>query len=123
MSTLAIRQGRPEGGSETFHVVHRRHDLSGTDYESLTRVDRTLALALVRSGVVVRERDAASGRGRPGIVIDIADRDRFSGEVRADVADPTTGLGRFTLDDAISGEVLGDMVLARMHWVGSPPGE
>lgn len=122
MSTLAIKQGRPHDGVDTYRVVHRRHDLSGTDYEPLMAVDRTVAIALGSNGVVVRARDAVQARGRPGIVIDAADLpDGHLGELRADVADPTTVIDTFLADGRMVREVLGDEAVQSIQWVGVPP--
>jgi len=122
MTTLAIKQGRPHEGQETYRIVVRRHDLSGTDYEPMLAVDRTLATALGDGGVVVRLRDAMQARGRPGIVIDAADLpDGLLCELRADVADPTTVIDTFIGDRRLAGEVMGDDTVVAMHWVGVPP--
>ncbi len=122
MSTLAIKQGRPHRGNDTYHVVLRRHDLSGTDYEPMVHVDRTLAIALGTNGVVVRSRDVAIARGRPGIVIDAMDvDDGHLAEIRADVVDPTTVLGTFHVGLGIPSEVMGDEGVVLLQWVGVPP--
>lgn len=122
MSTLAIKQGGPHSDEETYHVVLRRHDLSGTEYESLTHVDRTLAIALGDRGVVVRGRDVLAGRGHPGIVLDVGELAEGSlAEIRADIVDPTTVVGSFVIQPGLSSEILGDQVLVSMHWIGVPP--
>jgi len=122
MSTLAIKQGRPHRGTETFHVVLRRHDLSGTDYEPLLPIDRSLAIALGSTGVVVRARDAVQARGRPGIVMDAEEMPGgHLGEIRADVADPTTVMTTFLTTDAMIGEVLAGSDVLQLQWVGVPP--
>lgn len=122
MTTLAIKQGRPHRGAETFHVVLRRHDLSGTDYERLVAIDRSLAIALGTSGVVVRSRDAVQARGRPGIVVNAEEiPGGYLGEIRADVADPTTVMETFLSNDQMIGEVMEGHDMLRIQWVGVPP--
>lgn len=122
MSTLAVKQDRPHRGEETYHVVLRRHDLSGTDYEPLAHVDRTLAIALGDRGVVVRGRDVLAGGGHPGIVLDVGELAEGNlAEIRADIVDPTTVVGSFVTGPGLSSEILGDQVLASMHWIGVPP--
>ncbi len=122
MNTLAIKQGRPLRGVETFHLVHRRHDLSGTDYEWLTTIDRSLAIALGLNGVVVRDRDAIMGRGRPGVVMDatVSDDDLVA-QIRADVSDPTTGMLVFPSSESLMSDVLGDRGIEDIGWIGTPP--
>jgi hypothetical protein len=122
MTTLAIKQGRPHNGANTFHVVLRRHDLSGTDYEPLVAIDRSLAIALGSRGVAVRARDAVQARGRPGIVMD-ADEvpEGHLAEIRADIADPTTVMETFRSNAGMISEVLGGQDMLDLAWVGVPP--
>lgn len=122
MTTFAIKQGRPHRGDDTFNVVLRRHDLSGTDYEPMVHVDRTLAIALGTNGVVVRSRDVAIARGRPGIVVDAIEMDDgYVAEIRADVVDPTTVMDTFHVGIGIPSEVMGDQGVVQLQWVGVPP--
>jgi len=122
MNNLAIKQGRPLRGIETFHLVYRRHDLSGTDYQPLATIDRCLAIALGLNGVVVRDRDTIMGRGRPGIVMDASRSDEeVIAQIRADVSDPTTGMQVFPSSESLASEILGDRGIEDIRWVGTPP--
>jgi hypothetical protein len=124
MTTLAVKQGRPHEGKDTYRIVVRRHDLSGTDYEPMLAVDRTVASALGSGGVVVRLRDTVHAPGRPGIVIDAVNLpDGLLCELRADVADPTTVIDTFVGDRRLAGEIMGDDAVVAMHWVGVPPAD
>ncbi|MFZ3481609.1 hypothetical protein [Sphingomonas sp. 3-13AW] len=122
MSTLALKQDAARNGPEAFHIVIRGHDLSGTDYQPLLRVERCLAVALGRSGVVIRGKDTSIARGRPGIVIDTGPiGEGYIAQVRADVSDPTTVMATFLAEEGLVSELLGDQISVPLDWVGAPP--
>lgn len=86
MDMLALkfcRDGRPV-------VVHRQHDLSGTDYARIVALDRIVANAIDARGAVAWADMAGQHAGRPGLILTPVDNDTVTAEVRADMADPTT---------------------------------
>jgi hypothetical protein len=98
MDSLEIKTTR-EGAQA---IVHRQHDLSGTDYAHVVSISREVADAIHRNGLAVWGKQPPSVHGRPGVVLTDAGEGRANVQVRADVADPTTVIaeGTMPLDDA-----------------------
>lgn len=122
MSSIVIRRARRPDGGDVARLVHRRHDLGGTDYEGLAVVDMDLARALGRAGVVVRAADAVRHGGRPGIVFGPTDEHgRVAMEIRADVADPKTTMKQIVVDRDLPGEVLCNAEVDNVTWLHGEP--
>lgn len=101
MHEIAIKMGR---NGEPI-LVHRSHDLSGTDYERLATLSRPVADRLVDVGVVAWLKEDALHHGIPGVLfLKSKDRIEVPFVVRADAADPTTVVasGTMSLRDALS---------------------
>lgn len=83
-------------------IVHRRHDLSGTEYSTIVPISREVADAIDRNGLAVWGHQPHGIHGRPGVVLSDAGDGHALVQVRADVADPTTVIteGRMPLQDA-----------------------
>jgi hypothetical protein len=101
MHEIAIKMGRD--GKPI--LVHRSHDLSGTEYERLATLSRPVADRLVDVGVVTWLKEDSLHHGVPGVLFQRTE-DRIEADfvVRADAADPTTVVasGKIALRDALN---------------------
>lgn len=86
MDVLALR---PSSDGRD-HLVHRKSDLSGTDHQTLLRLDRSAARRLAESGCVSWKGEAIVCIGRPAVILTDDGDGRARLDLRADSADPTT---------------------------------
>lgn len=122
MSSIVIRHARDRDGGDIVSLVHRRHDLSGTDYEGLARIEMDLALVLGRGGVVLREGDAPRHAGRPGVVFCPSDHaGAVEMEIRTDVAESGSAVKRLRVDRDMPSEILCNVAVDHIRWLHGEP--
>lgn len=124
MDSLVLHLDRSSRPQPRAYLVHRRHDLSGTDYDRLGIIGIELATLVGRGGIAVRDSDAEGHRGTPGVVFSAGPRPYVETlDVRTDVADPATTAKTILTTSRLSDEVLGQMTTCRIDWLYGEPEE
>ena len=122
MNSIVIKHTRGADGVDKARLVHRIHDMSGTDYEGIAEIDFGFAFEMGREGVVLKEADAARFSGRPGVVFcPCPSAGKSILDIRRNVADGGTSVRKLRVDADLEALVLANVPMDTVKWLRGEP--
>ena len=121
MNSIVIKHSRGADGVNKACLVHRTHDMTGTDYQGISSIDFDLALEMGREGIVLHENDTSHFPGKPGLVFCTSRDAHGLLDVRRDVDDPKTSVKKIRVEADLERYVLSSIRVDRLKWLYGEP--